>query len=401
MSRRSFTELLKQMKQARRTAIWIPNLSLNSGGAEIYLLNLAGILQGEGEVFILTDKCEKAEETVKHAFMKYEMPEFPVRYVEDPEITDRSKFAEQLLNRETCQHQSIEPVLKELGIDLFINGTYGNLCGFKGIRNWHIVHFPVKPFEDDRYRMHIQEYLDSYDHFFCNSEFTRDWFERYYSRKTEVMYPPISLEPIELSDIAKKENMIMTSGRIVPAKKLLEMVHAFQKLYERGITDYQFVITGLTDEKWNEYLEQLKTESSGLPIDLVTDLPRNELIEYYRKAKYYWHAMGLGVSQENPLKMEHFGMTTAEAMTCGCVPIVIDQGGQKEIVSAGMGIRFSSEEELVDATIALILDPQRTEELACAAVQSTRRSSLERLHAQVLHALQNQEELLAERSELN
>ena len=94
-------------------------------------------------------------------------------------------------------------------------------------------------------------------------------------------------------------------------------------------------------------------------------------------------------------------MTTAEAMTCGCVPIVIDQGGQKEIVSAGMGIRFSSEEELVDATIALILDPQRTEELACAAVQSARRFSLERLRAQVLHALQNQEELLAERGELN
>ena len=46
------------------------------------------------------------------------------------------------------------------------------------------------------------------------------------------------------------------------------------------------IFADVPDEKWNEYLEQLKTESSGLPIDLVTDLPRNELIEYYRKAKW-------------------------------------------------------------------------------------------------------------------
>ena len=301
------------MKSIRRIAIWIPNLSGNSGGAEIYLLNLAGILQEEGEVFILTAKRENAEETVKQAFLKYEVPEFPVRYVEDPEITDRSKFAEQLLNKETRQHQAIEPVLKDLGIDLFINGTYGNLCGFEGIQNWHIVHFPVRPIEDDQFKAHIQEYLDSYDHFFCNSEFTEGWFERYYGRKAEVLYPPIDLEPIDLADIAKKENMIMTSGRIVPAKKLLEMVHAFRSLYERGIQNYRFVIAGLKDEKWSDYLEQLKKESRGLPVELVTDLPRNELIEYYRRAKYYWHAMGLGVSEENPLKMEHFGMTTAEA----------------------------------------------------------------------------------------
>ncbi|MBR2676497.1 MAG: glycosyltransferase family 4 protein [Solobacterium sp.] len=388
------------MKPIQRIAVWIPNLSGTSGGAEIYLLNLAGILQEEGEVFILTARRENAEETVKHAFLKYEMPEFPVRYVEDSEITDRSKFAEQLLNKETQQHQSIKLVLEELGIDLFINGTYGNLCGFEGIRNWHIVHFPVRPIEDDQFKIHVQEYLLSYDHFFCNSEFTAGWFERYYGRKAEVLYPPIDLEPVDPADIAKKEHMIMTSGRIVPAKKLLEMVHAFRRLYEQGILNYRFVIAGLTDESRKDYLKQLKSESAGLPVELVTDLPRNELIGYYRKAKYYWHAMGLGVSEENPLKMEHFGMTTAEAMTCGCVPIVIDQGGQKEIVPAGMGLRFSTEEELADRTAALIRDPQRTESLAYAAVQSARRFGLDRFRTQVLHALHEQAESLTEPKEL-
>ncbi len=357
------------MKPVRRIAIWIPNLARNSGGAEIYLLNLACILNEEYEVFLLTARCRNAEESVSHAFQKYEIPEFPVRYLEDPEITDRSQFVQQLLNRETVQHHSIEPVLNELDIDLFINGTYGNLCGFPGIQNWHIVHFPAKPIRDEQFEAHVLEYLNSYDHFFCNSEFTAGWFFRYYGRKAEVLYPPVDIDPISESETDTKENIILTCGRIVPAKKMLEMIRAFRALYEKGIHDYRFIIAGLTDPSQENYLKQLKEESRDLPVDIVTDLPRNILIEYYRKAKYYWHAMGLGTEEEDPLKMEHFGMSTVEAMAAGCVPIVIDRGGQKEIAVSGTGYRFSTADELVSATEALIRDPRKTKELACAAVR--------------------------------
>ena len=43
-------------------------------------------------------------------------------------------------------------------------------------------------------------------------------------------------------------------------------------------------------------------------------------------------------------------MTTVEAMAGGCVPVVIDRAGQKEIVRPGVdGFRWSTPAELLDA----------------------------------------------------
>ena len=125
-------------KSIQRAAIWIPNLSRNSGGAELYLLHLARILQEQCEVILLCDRCEGCEETVQRALRMHGMPDFEVRYVDDPSITDRTDFARQLLEKEQTQHVNIERLLAELDIDLFINGTYGTLCGF-GCRSDDVV----------------------------------------------------------------------------------------------------------------------------------------------------------------------------------------------------------------------------------------------------------------------
>ena len=43
--------------------------------------------------------------------------------------------------------------------------------------------------------------------------------------------------------------------------------------------------------------------------------------------------MGFGIDPEkNPENTEHFGMTTLEAMSSGCIPLVVPYGGQREIV---------------------------------------------------------------------
>ena len=45
--------------------------------------------------------------------------------------------------------------------------------------------------------------------------------------------------------------------------------------------------------------------------------------------------------------MEHFGLTTVEAMSVGCVPVVINKGGQSEIVTDDCGYRWNTLEELI------------------------------------------------------
>ena len=48
--------------------------------------------------------------------------------------------------------------------------------------------------------------------------------------------------------------------------------------------------------------------------------------------------------------MENCGITTAEAMSAGCIPVVINKGGQVEIVAEGSGFRWNTLEELVSFT---------------------------------------------------
>jgi len=372
------------MNSNKRSVIFLPNLSGTGGGAEIYCLNLACVLKEEGcEVFIITDRCEGDEDNVRSTLKMYGMPDFKVLYIEDSAVSGKDRFLERMTEREDLQHREIEALLKKYDVGLFINGTFGNLCGFEGLHNWHIVHFPPKPAENPLYMEHIREYLGSYEHFLCNSSFTARWFKTYYGQEAEVLYPPVNAEGIKTEDLAAKENMILTCGRITPAKKLREMAHAFGCLYASGIRDYRFVIAGLLDPRREEYADLLRSDLKNLPAEIVTDLPREELNAYFRRAKFYWHAMGLGVQEDNPLKMEHFGMTSAEALTFGCVPIVIDRGGQKEIVTPETGCRFSTEEELVNFTADLIRDPKKTYMLACNALKRAERYSMDRFRAEI------------------
>ncbi len=55
--------------------------------------------------------------------------------------------------------------------------------------------------------------------------------------------------------------------------------------------------------------------------------------------------------------MEHFGITTGEAMSAGCVPVVINKGGQPEIVRDGVdGFVWNDSRELKEITLKLITD---------------------------------------------
>lgn len=74
------------------------------------------------------------------------------------------------------------------------------------------------------------------------------------------------------------------------------------------------------------------TVPSRYVVFLHEDASRDEVMQLYREASIYRHAAGYGVYAESRPGWEHFGMTTAEAMAQGAVPVVIAQGGKLEIV---------------------------------------------------------------------
>jgi glycosyltransferase involved in cell wall biosynthesis len=89
----------------------------------------------------------------------------------------------------------------------------------------------------------------------------------------------------------------------------------------------------------------------------------------YQEAKIFWHAAGMNSDEEtHPELAEHFGITTVEAMSAGCVPVVVNKGGQPEIVEHGVsGFVWNTPDELQEYTARLMKDEELWRRMSKAA----------------------------------
>ena len=105
-------------------------------------------------------------------------------------------------------------------------------------------------------------------------------------------------------------------------------------LAELDAPGWRLVLAGGGDDP--DYVEELRRRADGLPAELRVDVPRDELLELYSRAALFWHAAGHGQdARRHPERLEHFGITTVEAMAHGAVPLVFPAGGPAEVVEDG------------------------------------------------------------------
>lgn len=281
-------------------------------------------------------------------------------------------------------------------IDLFIN-CFHNVHFFNAKKNVHIVHFPAgRRVEQSPLFVHstflkpIGAFLDRryercYDLFICNSEYTRKWLRKYWNispQRSIVLYPPSSHSlSTTVFHANEKEKMILMVSRFDPRKKILEVVDYFSR-HEANFPGWRLVVAGSVVPDSVEYYNKIAWISNGHRIELRSNPSTQELSSLYRAASIFWHAMGLNVDEDaNPIDIEHFGITTVEAMESGAVPVVIDKGGQREIVDEGInGFRWTTLKSLGDATRMLIEDRSLCNTLAEAAVAKSKRYSLEEFY---------------------
>ncbi len=248
-----------------------------------------------------------------------------------------------------------------------------------------IVHFQF-PVEWVKVNKKLDKFkLSRVDTIICNSNYTKRYIDRKFDRESIVLYPPVDVKNLTL-DKTKKENIILTVGRFSRLsngsdfKKHSVLIEVFKKIVNLGISGYEFIIVTncLPDDE--PYLDALNKEVAGYPIIMLRNISGHEIFNLYKKSKIYWHAAGFGEDLDShPERAEHFGITTVEAMAAGCIPVVINKGGQKEIVSDGEnGFLWNKTGELIDKTVALIKHEKVLENLSKSAISAAKKFSKER-----------------------
>ena len=222
----------------------------------------------------------------------------------------------------------------------------------------------------------ILKSVDTYDAIWGISQFSRYWIEQYWKRSCEILTPPVNVEEFQP---LKKKNQILNVGRFFAGshnKKHLVMVKAFKELVDAGLVGWELILAGGTTPglEHEVYLQKVYSESKGYPIEIHPDIAFKDLVNLYGQSAIYWHASGFGEDEyKEPIKFEHFGITTVEAMAAGCVPVVIGKGGQPEIVKHGKtGFLWLSIDELKNYTLTLINDPEIRGKYSSAAESESR-----------------------------
>jgi glycosyltransferase involved in cell wall biosynthesis len=176
---------------------------------------------------------------------------------------------------------------------------------------------------------------------------------------------------------SQRDKVVLSVGRFFApglghAKRQLEMVQMFGRLHRSGtLPGWSMTVLGGCEPFQRPYLETVRAAAEGLPVRIVPNAPRPLVEQAMSSASIFWSATGYGEDEERaPWAHEHFGMTTAEAMAGGCVPVVIDKAGQREIVRDGEhGFRWSTPEQLADRTVQLAGDPDLRARMSAASVQ--------------------------------
>lgn len=333
------------------------------GGGEKYMMTLAECLSKNHQTYVFWDNARDLEELLKR---------FTIN-LSKVQIT-KNIFAPDFgfLNR----------VLESRKYDAIIVLSDGSIPFLLSKKVFLHIQQPLENVEKKNLKTWIK-FLRIKD-IFCNSEYTKSFNSFKLSKNIKVIYPPVNIYPNNKS----KKNIILHVGRfrvknvfgVDDYKKQGFMVKVFKEMVDEGFSGWEFVMAVSVREKELEKFEEIKNSVKRYPVSFIVNSSNDALGEIYSKARIYWHASGFGEDLTiHPEFAEHFGISTVEAMSAGVVPVVINAGGQKEIVKEGeTGFLWDTPEELKSKTLKLTKDNKLFDSISKNASQFAKTFSKER-----------------------
>jgi len=339
------------------------------GGAQKYGLTMAAAVRDLFHITILSSKPVRLEDF--QDWYGLDLSGCKLKVVRIPFFEEKSAFH---LDPAFITRKMENPFhlvsLESGGYDLFVNNSMNEMVYPLSNISVLVCHFPER-------RRRSYFYADRYTYTITNSLYTAGWVEaRWKYRPHLQLHPPVDIEGAETGQPKKK--IILSVARFEPegTKRQREMADAFLKLaddWPEVLGGWKLVLAG-GSPPGNPYLAELERLAAGGPegkVEVRVNIPLTELKSLYRESTLFWHLCGL--THDDPSEVEHFGMTTVEAMQSRLVPLVYDGGGLREIVDHGVnGFRVRSKAELLEFTIGLLRDPGLTTRLGEAAAEKAK-----------------------------
>lgn len=176
------------------------------------------------------------------------------------------------------------------------------------------------------------------------SEFNKKEAEKHLKLKTiEVIYNSVDVS--RFVPKGKKEDLvIMVSAASNFHRIRLKGIDKFIEA-AKSLPNLKFMIIGLQEEA-----KKILGDTLPSNVTLIPFIPQDELLKYYQKAKVYCQLSFY----------ESFGMTSAESMSCGCVPVVTNKGGLPEVVGdAGYLVDYGNLDQIVKAIKKALNDTEK------------------------------------------
>jgi glycosyltransferase involved in cell wall biosynthesis len=163
-----------------------------------------------------------------------------------------------------------------------------------------------------------------------NSEFSKRAIKHIYNKEALILSPPVNVEAFQkvalYSNKGQRENIILVVSRFSSDKQIENAIEVAKMLYEKREAKFRMIIVGNVYRTDMDYLQFIRA--------MIED---NDLNKYVRlevgvSFDQLLHLMSISKVYLHPLAGEPFGISVAEAMAAGLVPVVPHIGGNSEFV---------------------------------------------------------------------
>ena len=306
---------------------------VNIGGGERYMLSIVSALSRTYNVSLCTDSLLSRDR------LAFVMSDLGISLFPDSSL--------RLVTMDRLHRQRPPDLMIVMGnelvppIDLF------------GKTNIYHCQFPFPGNYRDSYQF---DRIDGVDFYLCNSRYTaghvaQKLHDMGRAKQTHILYPPVPVPTAptkDFSTLATAPNLISVGrferGGHSKNQHVTAQIFADVKRTLPGAELH--LVGGFNGHKAQaDHIRSIRDVSPD--IHIATNAPRDELDARLARAHIYIHACGYASNlAAMPERQEHFGISVVEAMAFGCIPLVYDAGGPKEIVeTTGCGFTYRTVEE--------------------------------------------------------